>query len=176
MRAVPTEVAGVMIVESQIFPDDRGSFTTVFDAREFAALGLDMNVVETHLARNSRAGTLRGLHFQQTPSGQAKLVRCVRGQLFDVALDLRPESATYLMWTATVLAEGDGRGLYIPVGCAHGYLTLRDHTDVQYHVNAPYDPGRARGVRWDDPAFGIEWPSRPQVLADRDANYPDYHS
>jgi dTDP-4-dehydrorhamnose 3,5-epimerase len=174
MRVLPTAVNGVVLTESEVFPDSRGSFTTAYDLRELTDLGVDLVVAESHLVRSPRSGTLRGLHFQQTPSAQAKLVRCVRGRAFDVALDLRSHSPSFLCWCSTLLTEGDGRSIYIPAGCAHGYMTLDDQTDILYHVNAPYDPGRARGVRWNDPAFGIEWPSSPTLMAERDANYPDY--
>jgi dTDP-4-dehydrorhamnose 3,5-epimerase len=174
MRLIPTEVNGSVLTEAQLFPDERGSFTTIYDRVALEGVGITFDAVEDHLAHNARSGTLRGLHFQQEPSAQAKLVRCLRGRIYDVTLDLRRNSPTYLRWAAAELREGDGRSLFVPVGCAHGYLTLEDHTDVLYYVDAPYDPGRGRGVRWNDPAFGIDWPARPVVMTARDAGYPDY--
>lgn len=174
MRSTPTSVDGVVLIEPRVFTDARGSFTTPYGKRAVAALGIAFDVAETHIARNTRTHTLRGMHFQAGVNAQAKLVRCIRGAIYDVALDLRPESPTYLRWMAVELRNGDGRTLYIPTGCAHGYLTLEDDADVLYHVDAPYDPDNAGGVRWNDPAFGIDWPAAPRVIAGRDATYPDY--
>ncbi len=174
MRVIQTGLQGSVIVQSPLYADERGSFTTTYDLHAFRSLGIAFGVAEDHLVHNAQANTLRGLHFQQVPSAQAKLIRCVRGRIYDVTLDLRRDSPTYMRWAATKLHEGDGRSLYIPVGCAHGYLTLEDDTDVLYYVDAPYDPGRGRGVRWNDPVFAIEWPARPVVITERDATYPDY--
>ena len=174
MRATPTEIGGVVVVESRIFADERGWFMTAYGAREMRALGIDPTLAECHVVHNARARTLRGMHFQTGPNVQPKLVRCISGALFDVALDLRPESPTALRWAGVELRAGDGRALHVPAGCAHGYLTLEDRTDVLYLVGAPYDPERADGVRWNDPAFGIAWPAEPLVIVERDATYPDY--
>jgi dTDP-4-dehydrorhamnose 3,5-epimerase len=174
LTAAPTSVSGVIVIESKVFPDDRGTFMTAYGARELQKLGLELAPAEVHLVHNQRAHTLRGLHFQTGPSAQVKIVRCIRGAVYDVALDLRQNSPTYLQWTGVELRPGDGRALYIPVGCAHGYLTIEDDTNILYLVGTAYDPARAGGVRWNDPAFGIAWPAEPQIIADRDASYPDY--
>ncbi len=174
LSLAPTAVAGAYLIESPVFRDARGSFTTVFEAREVAALGLDLPVIQCQIARNPRAYTLRGLHYQAEPSAQAKLVRCLRGRIWDVAVDLRPDSPTFTRWAAVELTEESGRAFYIPVGCAHGYLTLADDSDILYLVSNIYDPARERGVRWNDPAFGIEWPAAPVVIAERDATFPDF--
>ena len=145
MRIIQTDVHGSVIIESPLYPDERGSFTTTYDRQALEALGLKFAVVEDHLAHNARAGTLRGLHFQQEPSAQAKLVRCVRGRIYDITLDLRHNSPTYLRWAPAELREGDGRALFVPVGCAHGYLTLEDRADVLLLRGRPLRPGaRAR--------------------------------
>jgi dTDP-4-dehydrorhamnose 3,5-epimerase len=170
----PTAVAGAYLVESPVFHDARGSFTTVFEAHEAAALGLAFPVVQCQIARNRRAHTLRGLHYQAPPSAQAKLVRCIRGRIWDVAVDLRPDSPTFRRWAAVELAEDTDRAFYIPAGCAHGYLTLADDSDILYLVDNIYDPARERGVRWNDPAFAIAWPAAPAVIAERDATFPDF--
>ncbi len=174
IRATPTDIGGVVVVESKIFADERGSFMTAYGAREMRAIGIDPTLAECHIVHNARARTLRGMHFQTGPSVQPKLVRCIRGAIFDVALDLRPESATALRWVGVDLRAGDGRAFYVPAGCAHGYLTLEDDTDILYLVGAAYDPARAGGVRWNDPAFGIAWPAEPELIVERDATYPDY--
>jgi len=174
IRATPTDIDGVVVVESTIFTDERGSFMTAFGAREMRAIGIDPTVAECHLVHNALARTLRGMHFQTGPSVQPKLVRCLSGAIYDVALDLRPESPTARRWVGVDLRAGDGRAIFVPAGCAHGYFTLADDTDILYLVGAAYDPARAGGVRWNDPAFGITWPAEPRVIAPRDATYPDY--
>jgi len=174
IRATPTNIKGIAVVESKVFSDARGSFMTAYGVREMRAVGIDPTVAECHLVHNARTRTLRGMHFQTGPSVQPKLVRCLSGAIFDVALDLRPESPTERRWVGVTLRAGDGRAFYVPAGCAHGYLTLADDTDILYLVGAPYDPERAGGVRWNDPAFGIAWPAEPLVIAERDATYPDY--
>ena len=176
IRALPTAIAGVIVVESKVFTDERGSFMTAYGAREMRALGIDPTLAECHIVRNARARTLRGMHFQTGRSVQPKLVRCLGGTIYDVAIDLRPDSPTVRRWVGVELGAGDGRALYVPAGCAHGYLTLRDDTEILYLVGAAYDPGRASGVRWNDPAFGIKWPAEPRLIAERDRTYPDYQS
>lgn len=174
LTSLPTAVEGARVIQSPIFRDARGSFTTMFEAREFAALGLEMPVVQCQIARSALAGTLRGLHYQADPSAQAKLVRCIQGRIFDVAVDLRRASPTFKRWAGVELAAGDDRAFYVPVGCAHGYVTLADDSSILYLVSNIYDPPRERGVRWNDPAFGIEWPTTPLRMADRDAGFPDF--
>jgi dTDP-4-dehydrorhamnose 3,5-epimerase len=171
-RATP--IPGVSIIESPIFSDPRGSFTTTFQVRDIAALGLDFPLAECQIARNFALATMRGLHWQDDPSAQGKLVRCIRGRIYDVAVDLRRDSPTFRRWTSVELTEDNGRALFIPVGCAHGYLTLTEQADILYLVSQFYDPQRQRGARWNDPAFNIEWPMAPRVIAERDASYPDF--
>ena len=175
-----TPLAGVVIVEPELLSDERGAFARTFCAEEFAAHGLDGRVAQSNISLNRRAGTLRGMHYQADPHGEAKLVRVTRGAIFDVAVDLRPASPTYLGWFGIELSAENQRALAMPVGCAHGFQSLRDDTEVLYLMSAPYVPGADRGVRWDDPAFGIQWPAPPpgrtRTMSERDASYPDHAS
>lgn len=175
MRFEETEIAGVWVVEADVFADDRGAFARAWMPEDFAARGLETTVVQCSLTTNVRRGTLRGLHFQASPYEEAKFVRAVRGAIFDVAVDLRPGSPTYCRWTGHELSAANRRALYLPAGVAHGYQTLEDDSDVLYFVSAPYMPTHQRGVRWNDPAFGVRWPiDPPAVMHPRDAGYPDY--
>jgi dTDP-4-dehydrorhamnose 3,5-epimerase len=172
VRFTELPIPGAFLVEQQPLVDERGSFARSFCAQEFAAQGLDSRVAQCNLSHNPRRGTLRGLHYQAAPHEEAKLVSCLRGALHDVLVDLREGSPTSRRWTTLPLEAGDGRALYVPAGCAHGFLTLADDTLVQYQMSVPYVPGAARGVRWDDPALGIDWPAQPLLLSERDRGYP----
>ena len=174
MKFTATRVPGVTVVETEPVADGRGSFARSFCGAEFAAAGLALTVAQANLSRNIRRGTLRGMHYQADPKPEPKLVGCLRGAIFDVAVDLRPDSPTYCGWTAAELTESNGRALFVPAGCAHGFLTLADDSLVSYLMGEFYDSGLARGVRWDDAAFGIEWPEKPVVISERDAAYPDF--
>ena len=170
-------VPGVWLVEPERLTDARGHFARVFSADEYASRGMDSAIEQCSTSFNHRAGTLRGLHYQAEPHGEAKLVRCTRGAIYDVALDLRRESPGYLRWCAAELNEDNGCALFIPRGCAHGFQTMRDDTEIYYQISAPYEPTAGCGVRWDDPAFGIDWPEPPahgRTIAERDASYPDH--
>lgn len=173
MRFTATAVAGVYVVEIEPRPDERGFFARTWCVEEFARAGLETRLDQCGVAYNVQRGTLRGLHYQLPPWAEVKLVRCTRGAVFDVALDLRPGSATFRRWVGTELSAENRRALYIPCGCAHGLLTLDADSEVFYQISAPYRPGSARGVRWDDPLFGIEWPAPVRVIAPRDRDYPD---
>jgi len=174
MRLRPTPIAGVALVEAEPRADERGSFARLHCPEEFGAAGFPFAPVQTSLSRNPTAGTLRGMHYQPAPHAETKLVRVVRGRIFDVALDLRPKSPTYLAWTSAELSGENQRGLLIPEGVAHGFLTLEADTDVLYQISPAFAPGHEAGVRWDDPAFGIAWPHAPQLISPRDATYPDH--
>jgi dTDP-4-dehydrorhamnose 3,5-epimerase len=177
VRFIETPVAGALVVEPQPIEDGRGFFARTFSRADFSARGLDARVDQCSASFNARAGTLRGMHYQAAPHGEVKLVRCTRGAIFDVAVDLRPESPTYLRWAGVELSADDGRALYVPHGCAHGFQTLVDAAEVLYQISTPYVPAAARGVRWDDPAFGIDWPAPPaggRTMSARDAEYPDF--
>ena len=178
MIFVETPIAGAFVIEPERRTDARGHFARIFGAHEFGQRGLDPSVAQCSTSFNTRAGTLRGMHFQADPYGEAKLVRCTRGAIYDVVLDLRPRSSTRLHWHAVELSDENGRALFIPVGCAHGFQTLSDASEVSYQISVPYEPNAARGVRWDDTAFTIDWPAPPpggRTISDRDASYPDYH-
>jgi dTDP-4-dehydrorhamnose 3,5-epimerase len=169
MKLVPTPLDGVLLVEQERLGDERGFFARTYDVAEMAP------IVQMSTSFNVRAGTLRGLHFQREPHGESKLVRCTRGAIFDVAVDLRPGSPTLHEWFGVELSAGNGRALLIAPGFAHGFQTLADDSEVLYAMDAPYVGEAASGVRWDDPAFAIDWPDPPpggRTMSARDAAYP----
>lgn len=169
-----TWLPGVVLLRLEPQHDERGYFARTWCARELAAHGLDTRLAQSSISYNREAFTLRGMHYQRAPSPEAKLVRCSRGAIHDVAVDLRPESATYKQWLGVELSSDNNHLLYIPPGVAHGFLTLADNTEVSYHISEFYVPELAAGVRWDDPAFAIVWPAVPRVLSARDRSYPDW--
>lgn len=154
--------------------DERGLFARTWSAGQFRANGLNPALVEMSVSHNPKAGTLRGLHYQTAPHEEAKLVRCTRGAIFDVAVDLRPSSPTFKRYAALQLTEENRTALYVPEGCAHGFLTLVGGSELLYLISHAYVPTHATGVRWNDPAFGIEWPAVPSLMSERDRNYPDF--
>ena len=170
----PTHVPGVFVVEPEPHVDDRGFFARLWCPEEFAARGLNAKLAQVSLSYNRVRGTIRGLHYQAVPHAEAKLVRVTRGAIWDVAVDLRPDSPVHRKWTAAELSAENRRMLYIPEGCAHGFQTLTDDAEITYLISTPYVPDSARGARWDDPAFGIRWPLPPTVIGERDRSYPDY--
>lgn len=174
MKFHPTPIAGVVRVEADPHADDRGLFARLHCPEEFAAAGIPFAPAQTSLSRNPTAGTLRGMHYQAAPHAETKLVRVTAGRAFDVAVDLRPDSATYRHWTAVELSAENLVGLFIPQGVAHGFLTLEPNTDVLYQIAPAYRPGHDAGVRWNDPAFAIAWPTPPVLISERDAGYPDF--
>lgn len=169
-----TPLPGVLVTSLQMIEDERGFFARTYCEQEFAAAGVDIRVRQTNVSGNKAKGTLRGLHYQADPYPDKKLVTCVRGAIFDVAVDLRADSPTYLKWFGIELTADNRKGLYIPPGCAHGFITLLDDTDVNYLMGETYVPDLARGARWNDPAFAIEWPIEPITMNERDAAYPDW--
>jgi dTDP-4-dehydrorhamnose 3,5-epimerase len=174
MRFSPTPVENAVILELDGHSDSRGYFARTFCEEEFASAGIEMRVVQTNISRNTKRFTLRGMHFQVEPHGEPKVVQCVRGRIFDVAVDLRPNSSSYCRWTGVELSPEANRSFYIPPGCAHGFITLEPESDVAYLMGMPYLPGSGSGVRWNDSAFAIEWPVLPAEMSERDATYPDY--
>lgn len=172
----PLDVHGAHLVEAEPHVDDRGSFARAWCRREFGDAGLETEFVQANVSATERAGTVRGLHYQRAPHAEAKLVRCTRGALFDVIVDVRPESPTYGEWAGVELTADGGRQVYVPAGCAHGYQTLRDGTRVFYMVSAFYAPEAEAGVRWDDPAFGVEWPMEPTAVSEKDRGWPPFAS
>lgn len=173
MRFVPTSLAGAYLIEQERRADERGFFARTWCAGEFEDHGLDPGLAQCSVSYNRSRGTLRGLHYQAPPFAEVKLVRCTRGALFDVAVDLRPDSPTFQRWVGHELTEDNGRALYIPRGFAHGFLTLADATEIEYQISTPHAPETARGIRWDDPFFGITWPGPVEIIAPRDRDYPD---
>jgi dTDP-4-dehydrorhamnose 3,5-epimerase len=163
---------GAFIIEPEPLADQRGFFARTWCRREFSERGLSPDLVQCNISSNARKGTLRGMHFQVAPHAEVKLVRCTRGAIYDVIIDLRPSSPTYLQWIAVELSALDYRQLYIPEGFAHGFQTLVDDSDVFYQMSEFYHSESARGVRWDDPAFGITWPLEVTAISTRDQNYP----
>lgn len=174
MIFVPLDLEGAFLLRPEPHEDERGSFTRTWCEAEASAHGLALGTVQCNVSRNIKKGTLRGLHFQRPPHEERKLVRCTRGSMMDVIVDLRKGSPTYLAWRAAELSADNGLELYIPEGFAHGFQTLEDHTEVFYQMSAHYRPEAAGGWRWDDPAFGIRWPLPNPVLSRRDASFPDY--
>jgi len=172
MKFTETAVQGGYLIEVEPRGDARGFFARGFCRREFEAHGLNPNVAQANLSFNREKATLRGMHFQAPPHAENKLVRCTRGSIFDVALDLRHDSPTALRWAGVTLSAENHSMLYIPEGCAHGYLTLEDDTEVFYLVSEFYAPDCEGGVLWNDPAFGIEWPIPPVVISERDRKHP----
>lgn len=166
-------IPGVFALELEPVHDGRGFFARTYGRAELAACGIDFEVVEASVSFNTRRGTLRGLHLQRSPHEEAKLVRCVRGSVYDVVADLRVGSPTQLRWLALELSAERRNALYIPPGLAHGFYTLEDACELEYLISAAYEPSASVGVRWDDPAVGIEWPSHPEVISERDATFPD---
>jgi dTDP-4-dehydrorhamnose 3,5-epimerase len=169
-----TPLPGAFVIEPERKHDERGYFARTFCAREFAEHGLNPAVAQCSVSFTPRRGTLRGLHYQRPPHAEAKLVRCVRGAVFDAIVDLRPESPTFRRHFGARLDADSGRALYVPEGFAHGFLTLTDDCEIAYQMSAAYSAPHAAGVRWDDPAFGIEWPEPVRVISERDRAYPDF--
>jgi dTDP-4-dehydrorhamnose 3,5-epimerase len=169
------KLGGAFVVEIEKLEDRRGFFGRTWCRREFEAHGLNPQLVQCSVSFNTSKCTLRGMHYQSAPYREAKLVRCTSGSLYDVVVDLRPESPTFMEYFGAVLESRDKRNtIYVPEGFAHGFLTLEEHTEVLYQMSEFYAPGAARGFRCNDPSFGIEWPEAPRVISDRDGEYPDF--
>lgn len=177
MRFTPTPVHGALVVDLEPIGDDRGFFARAFCRREFEEAGVDPEVarsmgVQCNLSTNQRAGTLRGMHYQDESAPEPKLIRCTKGTIWDVIIDMRPDSPTYLEHFGVELSEDNRRQLFVPALCAHGYQALTDDTEIFYMVGAPYTPGAERGLRWDDSAFGIDWPLAVTEISDKDRSWP----
>jgi dTDP-4-dehydrorhamnose 3,5-epimerase len=175
MQFRETPLPGAWVIELDLLGDERGWFARSFDADEFRARGLNPAVVQCNASFNARAGTVRGMHYQAAPHGESKLVRCVRGAIFDVAVDLREQSPTFCSWHAVELSAENRLAYYIPAGLAHGFQTLTEDCEVLYQMGHEYVPDAGRGVRWDDPAFAIEWPPTrgERTISEKDLSYPD---
>jgi dTDP-4-dehydrorhamnose 3,5-epimerase len=170
----PTEVDGAFLVQPERLADERGFFARTFSVAEFTDRGLNPQVVQRSVSWNRLRGTLRGMHFQTAPHQETKLVSCIRGEIYDVIIDLRPDSPSHRRWIAATLTADNGHSLYIPKGCAHGFITLTDDALVDYQIGHAYHPEAAGGVRYDDPAFGVKWPMEPTVINARDREYARY--
>jgi dTDP-4-dehydrorhamnose 3,5-epimerase len=169
-----TSLADAYVIETEPAEDERGHFARLVCSTDFAAHGLVGDFVQTSQSYNRRRGTLRGMHFQHPPHAEVKLVRCTQGGIYDVIVDLRPNSRSYLAWEGFQLSPASGRTLYVPEGFAHGFITLADETYVTYQISHPFTPGSAGGLRYDDPAIGIRWPESVAVISDRDMAWPAY--
>ena len=174
MKFIETKLKGAYIIEFQPVEDERGFFSRTFCIDEFKKNRIHFNIVQCNISYNKKRGTLRGMHYQIARHEEAKIVRCTIGALYDVIIDLRPDSGTFTKWVAFELTAENRRMLYVPEGFAHGFQTLEDNTEVLYQMSESYHPECARGVRWDDPVFGIEWPKVGPILLSRDKNYSNY--
>ena len=174
MKLTPTAISGVVIIDLEPAHDDRGFFARSFDRAVFAEQGLFIEVVEMSVSFNQHLATLRGLHYQAEPHPDAKIVRCTGGAIFDVAVDLRADSPTYCHWIGTELSAANRRAVHIPTGCAHGFITLQDETEVSYIMGEAHHPTLTRGVRWNDPVIDVKWPLVPEVISERDRNLEDF--
>jgi dTDP-4-dehydrorhamnose 3,5-epimerase len=174
MKIEPTTLPGVMLVSVEPHADARGLFARTYDTETFAAAGLPVSWPQCNLSWNRSRGTLRGMHYQNAPFEEPKLVRCTSGRIFDVAIDLRRDRPSYCGWVGVELSQEGRNALFIPAGCAHGFLTLEDDCEVFYMMGETFHPEAAAAVRWNDPAFGIEWPFMPITMAQRDASLPDF--
>jgi dTDP-4-dehydrorhamnose 3,5-epimerase len=174
MLFLETRLQGAFIIEPERKEDERGFFARVFCVEEFGAHGLETNLVQCSISYNKQMGTLRGMHFQTFPHEEVRLVRCTSGAIYDVMLDLRPDSPTFKQWVAEVLTSENRRMMYVPRGFAHGFLTLENNCEVLYQMSEFYHGENAGGVRWDDPAFGIEWSAPVQLISERDRTFKDF--
>jgi dTDP-4-dehydrorhamnose 3,5-epimerase len=174
MRFCETKLPGVFEINIEPHMDARGFFGRSWCQQEFELKGLNSRVAQCSVSFNGRKGTLRGIHYQAEPYREAKLVRCTCGAIYDVVIDLRHDSPTFKSWVGRVLTAAKRNMLYVPEGCGHGFLTLEDETEVFYQISEFYHPELARGVRWNDPAFHIDWPGAVEILSERDGSYPDF--
>jgi dTDP-4-dehydrorhamnose 3,5-epimerase len=169
-----TKIKGVFIIEPELIKDERGFFSRSFCQDEFEKQGLETSIVQCNISYNKKKGTLRGMHYQAPPHEEVKMVSCTKGAIYDVVLDLRKESEMYGRWLSIELTDENNKTLYIPKGCAHGFQSLMDNTIVYYQMMEGYHPECARGIRWDDPAFGIQWPFRKAIISEKDSNFPEF--
>jgi len=174
MIFTPTNIQGVFLLDPERIEDERGFFARTWCRTEFENQGIDPRLVQSSISFNKHKGTLRGMHYQRPPHEETKVIRCTRGAVYDVALDLRSGSPTFRQWVGSTLTAENRQLMVIPPGCAHGFLTLEDDSEVVYQMSEYYAPTHAAGVRWNDPAFGIRWPGEVTVIVDRDRSYPDF--
>jgi len=170
-----TKLKGAFVIDIEPIEDERGLFARSWCREEFKARGLNSELAQCNISFNNKKGTLRGMHYQKPPHEEAKLVRCTQGAIFDVIIDLRPDSPTRTQWVGKELTAKNRKMFYIPEGFAHGFLTLEDDTEVFYQMSTPYVPASASGIRWNDPVFNINWPEQPKIISERDQSYPDFN-
>ncbi len=171
MKFIETKLKGAYIIEIERISDNRGFFARSWCQQEFCDRGLNPNLVQCNISFNLKKGTLRGMHYQAKPHEEAKLVRCTKGAIYDIIIDIRPDSSTFKKWIAVELSSENRKMLYIPEGFAHGFQTLEDNTEVFYQMSEFYHPAGARGIRWDDPAFQLEWQLMSKIISERDSSY-----
>ncbi|MBC8555972.1 MAG: dTDP-4-dehydrorhamnose 3,5-epimerase [Candidatus Brocadiales bacterium] len=176
MKFNPTLLSGAFIVEPEFHEDERGGFSRSFCRKEFEDMGLNPNIAQCNISFNKKKGTLRGMHYQVGHHAEAKLVRCTKGSIYDVIIDLRPEMPEFKKWFSVELSAENQKMLYIPEGFAHGFQTLTDNTEIFYQMSGFYFPDSARGVRWDDPCFNIKWPDDNRIISQKDLDYSDFNS
>jgi dTDP-4-dehydrorhamnose 3,5-epimerase len=169
-----TRLKGAFVIELETIEDERGFFARSWCRREFENQGLNPNFVQCNISFNRNKATLRGMHYQAPPNEEAKLVRCTMGAIYDVIIDLRPDSPTLKQWISVEMTSANRKMIYVPVGFANGFITLEDNTEVFYQMSEFYAPDYARGIRWNDPVFNIQWPIEPATLSERDQNFPDF--
>jgi dTDP-4-dehydrorhamnose 3,5-epimerase len=174
MKFNKTKLDGAWLINIEKVEDERGFFARVFCQNEFREYGLNPNLVQCNISYNKKRGTLRGMHFQAYPYQEVKLVQCIRGSMYDVVIDLRPASPTYQQYIGVTLSAQEHNILYVPKGFAHGFITLEDDVEIFYQMSEFHVPSAARGFRWNDPTFNIQWPAQPGIISERDANYPDF--
>ena len=174
MKFYPTALSGAYLIEPDPVQDERGFFARTFCTKEFRESGLSPNLEQCNVSFNTKKGTLRGMHYQSEPHGEIKLVRCTMGSIYDVIIDLRPHSPTFKQWIAIELSAKNRKMLYIPEGFAHGFQTLEDNAEVFYQMSTFYVPSAARGVRWNDPTFAIDWPHDERIISQKDQQYPKF--
>jgi dTDP-4-dehydrorhamnose 3,5-epimerase len=170
----PLDIAGAFVVTPELIGDERGFFARSWDRRDFTDRGLNDAVAQCNISFNHSKGTLRGMHYQVPPHEESKLVRCTKGAIYDVVIDLRPDSSSFKSYAGATLSSENHQMMYVPEGCAHGFLTLEDDVEIAYQISEFYAAEAQRGVRWNDPAFGINWPERVAVINERDSSYPDF--
>ncbi|MDH5629980.1 MAG: dTDP-4-dehydrorhamnose 3,5-epimerase [Gammaproteobacteria bacterium] len=174
MKFTETSLKGAFVIEPDRIEDERGYFARSYCQSEFSKQGINLDIKQSNISFNKDKGTLRGMHYQEKPHEEAKLVRCTRGSIYDVIIDLRPDSATFKQWFSVELNQKNNKILYIPEGFAHGFQTLQDNSEVFYEMFEFYSPESAKGVRWNDPAFDITWPDKQCVISEKDRSYPDF--
>jgi len=175
MKFHEQKIEGVWLIEVESIADARGVFQRHYCHREFSQQGIEPGILQTNISENYRKHTLRGFHYQAKPFEESKTLTCLRGAIYDIVVDLRPGSSTFLQWAPFELKAGDGRSLHVPVGCANAYLTLEDSTTILYYMSEAYSVGAYRGFRYNDPLFGFKWPVAPAVISEKDRCYPDFN-